>query len=255
MRNIFVETSNVKRFMAALAGLEARGANEACLLVVDGAPGLGKTTTLRNWVAQNGCIYLRAQKEWQPRWMLNDLLETMHIHPPHGFEKKYKKAIEELALRQGDAMVARRTFGLVIDEADHITRSEKLIETLRGLSDGIELPIILVGMGKINDNITRFPQVASRVSQRVSFKPASIEDVRALIDARCEVKVADDLATFVRTASGGYNREVLEAIANIERFGLRFDAGDAGVTMADMAGQVLVNDRRSSQPIRVPEAF
>lgn len=255
MRNIFVETSNVKRFLGALSGLEARGAEEACLIVVDGAPGLGKTTTLKHWVAQNGCVYLRAKKEWTPSWLLNELLDTLRVHPPHAFQKKYAKAIEELALRQSAATMERRPFGLVIDEADHVSSKSSILETIRDISDMIELPTVLVGMGRVNDNLARFPQVASRVSQKVRFEKATFEDVRALIDARAEIKVADCLANFVLKVSGGYNREVLEAIANIERFGLRFDAGTEGVTMADMAGQVLVNDRRSSQPIRVPEAF
>lgn len=253
MKNVFVETSNVKRFMGALSALEERGAQEACLVVVDGLPGLGKTTTLNHWVAQNGCIYLRAKKEWTPSWFMSELLESLRIHPPHSFQKKYAKIIEELAVRQGAALMEGRSFGLVIDEADHVSSKSAILETIRDISDMIELPTILVGMGRVNDNLARFPQVTSRVSQRVRFEKATIQDVQALIKARCEVKVADDLTQFVLKVSGGFNREVLEAIANIERFGLRYDAGPAGVTLADMAGQVIVNDRRSSQAIRVPE--
>lgn len=51
MRNAFVETANVKRFHTALTALERRGAQEACLLVVDGQPGLGKTTALHRWAS------------------------------------------------------------------------------------------------------------------------------------------------------------------------------------------------------------
>jgi hypothetical protein len=59
----------------------------------------------------------------------------------------------------------------------------------------------------------------------------------------------------VLTVSQGYNREVLEAIANIERFGLRSDPGPGGVTLKEMAGQKIINDRRTNQPVMVPEAF
>ncbi|PYE87531.1 AAA family ATPase [Phyllobacterium leguminum] len=255
MRNQFVETSNVKRYQGALAALEQRGAQEACLVVVDGLPGLGKTTTLKHWVAQNGCVYLRAKKEWTPAWFMNELLESLRVHPPHAFAKKYAKALEELALRQDAAMMGRRAFGLVIDEADHVSNKPSILETIRDISDMIELPTVLVGMGKVNDHLGRFPQVASRVSQRVRFEKMTEADVKALVAARCEVPVADDLIKFVHTVSGGYNREVLEAIANIERFGLRFDYGPEGVTLADMAGQVIFTDRRSSQAVKVPEAF
>lgn len=100
MRNVFVETSNVSRFLTALDNLSQRGAEEACLVVVDGAPGLGKTTTLKHWVAQTGSIYLRAKKEWTPNWFMSELLESLRVTPPHAFQKKYKLALEELAGRQ-----------------------------------------------------------------------------------------------------------------------------------------------------------
>ncbi len=255
MRNVFVETSNVKRFISALSALEDRGASEACLVVVDGEPGLGKTTTLKHWVAQNGCVYLRAKKEWTPSWFMNELLESLRVHPPHSFRQKYAKILEELAPRHQSALMARKSFGLVIDEADHISSKSSILETVRDISDMIELPTILVGMGKVNDNLTRFPQVSSRVSQKVKFLKASKEDVRLLITQRCEVAVADDLVNFVLTISQGYNREVLEAIANIERFGLRSDPGPGGVTLKDMAGQKIINDRRTNQAVVVPEGI
>ena len=253
MKNTFVETSNVKRFLSALSALEDRGAQEACLAVVDGEPGLGKTTTLKNWVAQSGWVYLRAKKEWKSGWMMNELLEALPVKPPYSIEKKYETILRELGSRHSAALMSKRTFGLVIDEADHISTKEALLETVRDISDMLEMPVILVGMGKINDNISRFPQISSRISQRVKFQKASREDIRLLIDRKCEVKVADCLVDFVLKVSQGFNREVLEAIANIEKFGLRADPGPAGVTMADMAGLKVLSDRRTSKPLHVPE--
>ncbi|KZK97313.1 MULTISPECIES: ATP-binding protein [unclassified Pseudovibrio] len=255
MRNDFVKTSNVQRFLNALTALNERGAQEACLVVVDGLPGLGKTTTLQKWVAQTGSIYLRAKKEWTPSWFMNELLESLRVHPPHAFQKKYRKALEELAGRQASAGIENKAFGLVIDEADHVSGKSAILETIRDISDMIELPVILVGMGKVNDNLTRFPQVASRVSQKVRFKKCTEDDVRALIDGRCEVPVADDLLKFVHKVSGGYNREILEAIANIERHGILNPPGQSGLTLADMAGVAIINDRSSNRPVMVPGAL
>ncbi|XHE13648.1 AAA family ATPase [Agrobacterium deltaense] len=252
MKNVFVETSNVKRLLSALAALEDRGAQEACLAVVDGVPGLGKTTTLKHWVAKTGWIYLRAKKKWRPAWMMNEMLEALPVHPPHSIEKKYETILRELGSRQTSAQMAHRTFGIVIDEADHISSKDDMLETVRDISDMLELPVILVGMGKVNDNISRFPQISSRVSQRVKFEKASRDDVQMLIDQKCEVKVAGCLVDFVLKVSQGYNREVLEAIANIERFGMRADPGPQGITVADMRGQTILNDRDTNKPILVP---
>ena len=99
MRPTFVKTQNYQRFMGALEALEARGASECRLVVVDGPPGLGKTTILSRWAADNACVYLRAKVEWSPYWMLGELLKAMRIDPPHGYEKRFGAALQALGER------------------------------------------------------------------------------------------------------------------------------------------------------------
>lgn len=254
MKQKFVKTSNVLRFDAALSALKRRGASEACIVVVDGEPGLGKTTSLSRFAAQQQAIYLRAKKEFRPSWFLNELLRELRQDPPHSFEKKFELALKTLVQRQQAAMHADKTFALILDEADHVSTNARIMETIRDLSDMIEMPVILVGMGKIRNNLVRYPQVASRISQYVKFEPANLEDVRLFFDEKCEVPVADDLVEFVRKVTGGYNREIIEAMAFVERFGKRHPpAGPNGLSLRDMSGQHIVNDRVSGQPIYVPE--
>ena len=62
MKNEFVKTKNVKHFLTGIANLSTRGAQEACLMIVDGQPGLGKTSTVNWWAVRNECIYLRAKR-------------------------------------------------------------------------------------------------------------------------------------------------------------------------------------------------
>jgi DNA transposition AAA+ family ATPase len=255
MRPVFVKTENVERFNSAMVSLKKRGAEENCLIVLDGLPGLGKTTSLKHWVAQNSCIYMRAKKEWTSSWFMRELLENLRVHPPHSFQNKFKLALKELGSRNMMAMNTGKTFALVIDEADHVSGNGRIIETIRDLSDNLEMPTILVGMGKIRDNLSRFPQVASRVSQYVRFEPASKTDIAKFIGEICEVPVGGDLIEFTHRVTGGFNREIKEAIANIERFGLRNPPDDDGVSMQDMAGQFLINDRRSGKAIHIPEVF
>lgn len=250
MRKHFVETENVQRFFQALKALEKRGAEECSLMVVDGAPGLGKTTALEWWAAQNNLIFLRALKEWSPQWFLSDLLGKLRVSPQHSFQRRYRQAIEALSTRQYQADIAKKPFAVVVDEADHISRNARIIETIRDFSDNTGLVFVLVGMGKIRDNLTAFPQVASRISRYVRFEPASRADVRALADGLCETPVADDVVGFVHQASGGYNREIKEALARVEQQGRR--NGGQPVKLADLAGQVLLYDRRTGAEIRVP---
>lgn len=253
MKNAFVETSNVRRFHSALSALERRGAQEACLMVVDGLPGLGKTTALHRWAAQTGAVYIRAKKEWTPSWFLNDLLAQFRIAPSHSYQKRYSQALEAMLQQQSALTLQKRTFAVVIDEADHISRNSRIMESIRDFSDMGDIVFVLVGMGKIRDNLTAFPQVASRVAQYVRFEHASRDDVAAFYETRCEVPVADNVVDFTHQVTAGFNREILEAMATVERFGRR--NGGSTVDLGQLAGQPLVNDRRTGAPIVVPGAL
>ncbi len=249
MRPTFVKTENFSRFLAGLLTLNERGASEACFLVVDGEPGLGKTTIVHRWVTQEGCVYLRAKKEWTPAWMLRELLGLLKVSPEYSFERMFRQALAALAEHARIAARDGTTFAVVVDEADHISRKESMLETLRDLSDMLEIPFILVGMGRIRDNLTRFRQISSRVGQPVEFKPCSLADVQALVKGLCEVPVADDLVATLHQVSAGYTREIKEGIAAIERFGKR--SPGKTIDCALMDGQPLLIDRRTGKPICV----
>ncbi len=256
MKPVFVETSNVRRFYEALKRVNERGADEACMVVVDGKPGLGKTTTLSRWVSQTSSVYLRAQKGWDYGWFIQELLAELSIEPKsiRSKRERFARVLEALNTRAEQAALRDETFGLVIDECDLVSNRGEIMEAIRGISDLRFLPTILVGMGTLRDNLRRFPQIESRAPNKVEFLAADFEDTRALISGKCEVPVADDLMGFVQRVSRGFNREILEAIAHIERFGLRFDPGSGGITVADMAGQIIMNDRQTGKPIVVPGA-
>lgn len=253
MRPVFVETRNYARFMEGLSALDARGAEECRLIVVDGLPGLGKTTILMRWASLGNGIYLRAKCNWTSYWLLSELLAEMRIDPPHGYEKRFTACLAALGERAQAAAISGRAFTVVIDEADHVSGTRKLMETVRDLTDLSGVPCILVGMGSIRDHLVRYPQTASRISRYVRFEPAELEDVQAFLAAQCEVPVAPDLAGFVTQATRGFNREIREAIVAIERFGLRNPpASPEGLSLREMAGQRLINSRKGSDPIFIP---
>ena len=255
MRDVFVETENVRKFLGALADLEHRGAKEACIVVVDGKPGLGKTSAMARWQAQNDAVYLRAQVGWDGAMFIHNMLRELGEEPPRSRVKRYERVIELLFEKWHAAQIARRPFGMIIDECDLVAGKREVMETIRGISDALQVPTILVGMGTLRDMLARYPQIESRAPRRVRFDPATLGDVRALIERRCEVAVADDLVEFVHRASSGYNREVVEAIGYIERFGQRLGDVGAGVSVADMAGQVIMHNRNTGGAVAVPGAY
>ncbi len=255
MKPTFVETSNYRRFTTALTRLDDRGAREACLVVVDGKPGLDKTATMSRWTAQTGSIYLRAQKGWDYSWFVQELLAELSITTiPRGRRDRFRLMIERLDDLATDAALEGKPFSLVVDEADLISGKPEVMEAIRGISDLKFLPTILVGMGRLRDNLRRFPQIESRAPNKVEFLPASLEDATLLVRGLSEVPVADDLVEYVWKLSKGFSREMTEAIRAIERFGQRFDPGPGGITRADMIGQAIMNNRETGKPVLVQEA-
>jgi len=249
VRDVIVQTENYQRFLSALGDLAGRGAREACLVVVDGVPGLGKTTILRHWACQADCLYLRAMKTWSAPWMLNEMCRSVTVEPPHGREQRFRALVDVLADRSFRAEEAGEDFAIVIDEVDHILRKGDILETLRDLSDLLQHPIILVGMDRIRKGLARFPQIQSRVGQIVEFKPCTEADVHLLAGELLDGATADGpLLAFLHRSSRGYVREVLEGLAAIERFGRR---NGGAATFKAMQGQALFNDRSTGKPIHV----
>jgi DNA transposition AAA+ family ATPase len=247
-----VNTSNTGRFLTGLKAVQNRGAEEACLMVVDGQPGLGKTTNIQWWATQTNSVFLRAKKQWTAAWFLHELIETLGDKPPFKFQDKFKLALDLLVRRNMEAEDAGGVFGVVIDEVDHISRRADLLETMRDLSDYVEAPFILVGMGNVRRNLTRFPQMSSRVARYVEFQPATLEDVQTMVKTLCEVAVKPDLIEVLHKLSGGKFREIKEGIKAIETFGKVNTGREIGV--AEMAGKILLNDRKSGKPLTVRAA-
>lgn len=257
MKPVLVETRNYNIFIEAIDELEDRGSDERRLIIVDGLPGLGKTTILSRWAANESCIYLRGKSEWSAYWMMAELLKESSqqqndiVNLPHGYEARFSACLAMLAERRIAAAAIGAQFAVVIDEADYVSAKSKLVDTVRDLADLSQVPFILVGMGRIRANITRHPQTASRIARYVRFEPADLAGVKDFLDQKCEFPVAPDLASFVHRTTGGFNREILGAIKSIERFGYRNPPAAGGMTLRDMAGQHLINDRQG-QPISVP---
>lgn len=259
MRDRFVKTGNVSRFLAGLSAIQQRGAGEACLMVVDGVPGVSKTTVVQWWAVQQDAVLIRAKTKYTAAWLLRDLMEALGIREDlRKTEDLYRRVVRELAGRKAVATKAGRLFGVAIDEIDHVLserrRAEEILETLRDLSDILEIPVVLVGMDRVRPALAKHPQITSRVGAYVEFLPADTADAAAMVRDLCDVPVADDLIACLLELSGGLLRELKEGIAKIERFGTRNGATASNpVTRKAMVGQLLLNDRASGKPLHVRE--
>lgn len=209
MKPVFVKTNNYERFQKGLAAVEGRGAQESSLLLVTGEAGYGKSETVDQWAVQVGAAYLRAKTHWTPKVFLKELAGNLKVDQSGNSDQIFARV---------SGYIGRNQTPIVIDEVDHCLRDNALVlEAVRDLTDLTEVIAVLVGMDKVQAKISKFLQLSSRIAHVVTFIPSTIEDTIMTCAQKCEVKVANDLATEIHRQSKGRMREIMNAIALIER--------------------------------------
>ncbi|MDL2266801.1 AAA family ATPase [Desulfovibrio sp. OttesenSCG-928-G15] len=240
----FVATENYQRFVAGIQATEARGAAEAGILLVYGAPGRGKTHVVEHWVDKNDAIFLRANVDWTPKYFLVELCKVLGVDPKGHAQSLFERCLEVVIDRQKP---------LVIDEAEHcLTRNAAVFEKIRDITDRAEITTVCIGMDKILREIAKFKQIHSRIARVVEFKALSEEDVSLACQKLSEVVITPGLAAEVHRLCSGRMREVLNIIASIERAAKM--NGLATVDVKDMQGVALSYDWNAKKHTTVKKA-
>ena len=213
-----VQTDNVKRSRFALEELKRRhqAAPGRSILVIQGLTGRGKTSWAEFQAVQDPlCEYLEAKSNWSPSWMLRDVAEALGMTRAHSTEENYRAVVE---------LQRRRPRLLMLDEAERIVRSERLLETLRELHDE-GLPLVLLGETGSWSNTTRTgvwsgisrksPRFADRVGQVVEFG-----DIRAADIADAALHLNDlklnGQENYLHQQAGGNFRRAAKILTELE---------------------------------------
>lgn len=212
MKREFVRTENAKRFRAAIAMLEARGAQEAGWLLVTGRPGEGKTTTIHNWASEVGAVMLTAQADWTVTRMREELAAKLGIEVSRGYQAKIGEAI------------ALDEVPIIVDEAQFALHDgASCLEVLRGITDKSKTPLVAITMESEVPKFNRRTQIGSRFFHQCDFRASSEADVIAACAQLAEVEIADDLALRIHADTSARMRLVMNAIARVEQVARRLD--------------------------------
>ncbi|MES2401854.1 MAG: ATP-binding protein [Pseudomonadota bacterium] len=210
MKKGFVQTENFKRLKEAEKLVARRGAREAGLVIVRGVYGIGKSELTERWAADSNYVFVRAKETWTKRALLDELADKMGLAKGGRNQEVQARIIGKMAVD----MVP-----LIVDEADFLVRSTaSLLEVLRDITDLTGTMCFLVGMEHFPLKVAKYPHIASRVAKVVEFEVLSLGDIKATVNAKCEVPLDDDLVTEIHQQSKGRMRLVLNAIANIEQW-------------------------------------
>jgi DNA transposition AAA+ family ATPase len=68
----------------------------------------------------------------------------------------------------------------------------RMLEAIRSIHDKAKMPVVMVGMDKIEQKIRVREQLARRVFQWVKFENLDREDVDIVAQSLCDIPIADD---------------------------------------------------------------
>jgi DNA transposition AAA+ family ATPase len=209
MRTKVVQTKNALMLDSALDEAMDLGPTIPKLVFVTGKSGLGKTTCVAGPAYRHRAVYLRADAVVT----LASLLDAICFEL--GVDGGRKNADRLRAIR---AALKDDPRPVIVDEADFLTRDGRMLEVLRDIHDLTDVPVVLIGMDGMERKLAAHPQFARRITQRVEFRPADLEDSALLAKELCEVEVAKDLVARMHRRARGSIGHMVVALTHFESF-------------------------------------
>lgn len=207
MKNNFIRTTNVKRFISSMNTLKELPPNVPKMALVYGDHGLGKTQTIMWWVTNNDAVYIRCSHNMTGRWLLSEIAEELDESPYYLQADLFRQITEKL---QKNPKI------IVIDEIDYLFEYSKAIETLRDLYDKANVPIVLVGMGMADRKLARFKHIYDRVYQKLKFEQLTKKDIEEIITSLAGVEFTDDAIDFIAGKVNQF-RQLVKLLNKLEK--------------------------------------
>lgn len=233
MKQHYVETSNHHRFMAGIGAVENRGSPEACIMLLTGQPGTGKSCTVDHWGSSTDAILLEAIPGMTITFLRDYLADQTGVNEIRRFA-------------QDKALVAHFTLSrqpIILDEAQHgLPNKAECIEYLRRIGERANIIVTLVchTSEKYRFGEGRLDHIATRVSHVAELHPASVADCALYLKELCEIGVDAGIAQQVFEQSRGRYRLIANAVRTLEAIAAK--KGMKALAAADVKGVRLCED-------------
>lgn len=209
MRYAIAPVKNIRHLDEAADALTTRAPGVPGMGIVWGPTGYGKTTAAARLRNNVDGVYVRANALWTPRAMLEALAKELRREWRGSCARTLDAICEDLE---------RAPRPVLLDEADYVLRTSRMVDALRDLHDATTAPVIMIGMPPIERAIKRWPQVMGRLQQWVEFKAADLEDASVIARTLCEVGIDEGLLERLHREAGGEIRRIVVGLSRIEQF-------------------------------------
>ena len=164
-----------------------------------GPSGFGKTTTTVVIANEVNAYYVQMRSAWTRKALLDKILMEMGITPMPTVAQMLDQICAQLA-------ASRRA--LIIDEFDYAAEKANMVELIRDIYEGSQVPILLVGEERLPNKLKKFERFHGRVLAWVAAQPVSIDDAKKLATIYAGgVNIEDEvLSELVRMAHGSVRR-------------------------------------------------
>lgn len=229
MRPGIIHTDNVRRGLFAVAELKRRygHASKRNLLFIEGLKGCGKTT-FGEWIyiENRELHYLEADPDWTASWLMRDVAGALGLPRLHSIEHNKRQVVGFLA-KSGPRL-------LIVDEADRVIRSSRLLDTVRGLHDA-GLPLVMMGeAGAWGELSRKSPRFADRAAQVVTFGDVAAAEIEAAARELADLKLPPGRAAYIQQRSEGNFRRAANILEELEGL-LKANPGEITQAMIDQA--------------------
>ncbi|MFO1421214.1 MAG: AAA family ATPase [Candidatus Competibacteraceae bacterium] len=199
MKSKIAMVKNLQRLLEAYEAVENRDPGADGMILLYGSTGVGKTTGLTYLLNQTDAIYIEASPAWTLGSMYRAIVAEIGVEPRGRSADLEKYIVDEMVTK---------TRPLFVDELDYLLMpgakdTLRMLEALRSLHDKTRMPVVMVGMDKIEQKIKLREQLARRVFQWVKFGDLDLGDARILADTLSDIPVDERWLEALFTACKG----------------------------------------------------
>jgi DNA transposition AAA+ family ATPase len=209
MKEKFVVTKNIKKFLSAMQHIKHKLHGVERIAVLAGEVGLGKTVAGLYFGVSEGATMLTIWPAMSAHCLLRELAKELGVEPVAWRTENLIEQIKKILIEEP------RT--IILDEIDHFFRDNgdkglDALETLRKIHDVCHCPMVFIGEEQIDKKIARIPRLNDRIVEIVRFERYRESDIKDIVAQLSEYRFEDDAIEKITKVSAGRMRPVMRLI-------------------------------------------
>lgn len=250
MKHHFVKTENFQRLLDGISYMENRGSATACLCLLHGEPGVGKTRNISKLGPDLPAVLVKGHVGMNLNGLIWSVSQGLGIKHHSNCTQEIHAQVAALAMSGTRIVFDEAQFGLYMR---HNGRSGSGIEYLRDICERGNTFAVLICHESEVAGFSESMHIRTRIGNRIPMFNANLADTTSFVRQLCEVeRIDDEVGAIVHQQTAGKYRLIENAISTLEVIARR--AGLTHLTAADIQARQLVVDHEANLVPKVKSA-